>query len=552
MQTLRLINADCITKMQSMSECSVDVIVTDPPYLIKYMSRSFDKQDDTFHARWTQAAFRVLKPGGRLKAFDAVRNQHRLAQAMSDSGFTSIQLEAWGYSCLSEDTEILTASGWKLGVDVSVGEQVACWDPHTEAIHLDIVQDTFLSTYTGDMVPLKNENTDQLLTPNHRVYKKSSMRHMVSGLRKHVEESVWNVQFAGDIDRRKHHYLKLPLAGYHSGSGIVGGVEYAAFLGWVWSEGGFDNTGTGVRLWQSSVNQPYVDIVEALVTKFAPGHSHYTRKRQHQSRDSERGLYTYTEHCWYFSGEPALAIRNLLPDKHPTYELIFRMTQEEKLAFMMAAVMGDGSINTGAISRRTGIPGVDRYCFYQKCEPDLVLFQTLCHLTGRQGCINLRKQVVGVHNRATTQFQDLIFKGLPKTVAYSGKIWCVTVPTGAFVARRNGQVFITGNSGFPHSKRTDLQIDKLQGRASERPILGWKQGVGGENLNDLTKDRSTVRDTSDKGGNGVGAYGTGAKQRAIMIPVTGPASADSAPWVGWGTGLKPAVEVVLVGMKPKL
>jgi hypothetical protein len=35
---------------------------------------------------------------------------------------------------------------------------------------------------------------------------------------------------------------------------------------------------------------------------------------------------------------------------------------------------------------------------------------------------------------------------------YTGKIWCVKVPTGSFVAVRNGLAFATGNSGFPKSK----------------------------------------------------------------------------------------------------
>jgi DNA modification methylase len=37
-------------------------------------------------------------------------------------------------------------------------------------------------------------------------------------------------------------------------------------------------------------------------------------------------------------------------------------------------------------------------------------------------------------------------------VGYAGTVWCITVATGAFVARRNGIVFVTGNSGFPKSK----------------------------------------------------------------------------------------------------
>jgi len=37
-------------------------------------------------------------------------------------------------------------------------------------------------------------------------------------------------------------------------------------------------------------------------------------------------------------------------------------------------------------------------------------------------------------------------------IHYKGTVWCVKVPTGAFVARRNGKAFITGNSGFPKSR----------------------------------------------------------------------------------------------------
>lgn len=48
-------------------------------------------------------------------------------------------------------------------------------------------------------------------------------------------------------------------------------------------------------------------------------------------------------------------------------------------------------------------------------------------------------------------------------ISYFGTFWCPTVSTGAFVARRNGKVFITGNSGFPKS----LSISKAI-RADEK------------------------------------------------------------------------------------
>jgi len=48
-------------------------------------------------------------------------------------------------------------------------------------------------------------------------------------------------------------------------------------------------------------------------------------------------------------------------------------------------------------------------------------------------------------------------------VHYTGTVWCVKVPTGAFVARRNGRVFVTGNSGFPKSANVSKMIDKAAG-----------------------------------------------------------------------------------------
>ena len=48
-------------------------------------------------------------------------------------------------------------------------------------------------------------------------------------------------------------------------------------------------------------------------------------------------------------------------------------------------------------------------------------------------------------------------------VRYEGIVWCLTVPTGAFVVRRNGKVFVTGNSGFPKSMDVSKAIDKAAG-----------------------------------------------------------------------------------------
>lgn len=51
----------------------------------------------TWHQAWLAEAYRVLVPGGVVKAFSGTRTYHRLAAAYAEVGFVDINLEAWGY-----------------------------------------------------------------------------------------------------------------------------------------------------------------------------------------------------------------------------------------------------------------------------------------------------------------------------------------------------------------------------------------------------------------------------------------------------------------------
>lgn len=101
--------------------------------------------------------------------------------------------------------------------------------------------------------------------------------------------------------------------------------------------------------------------------------------------------------------------------------------------------------------------------------------------------------------------------------------------------------------GFPKSHSVDKGIDRQKGVT--RKVIGTKKGVGGENLNDIVNGRD-VRQTTEEGGKGIGAYGVGAKQVAIDVPITEPGSEEAKQWEGWGTALKPAWEPIVVFRKP--
>ena len=69
----------------------------------------------------------------------------------------------------------------------------------------------------------------------------------------------------------------------------------------------------------------------------------------------------------------------------------------------------------------------------------------------------------------------------PKTLEYSGKVYCAVTPTGYFLVRRNGKVWVTGNSGrlvqiqnLPQNHIPDLELARelvKQGRFEDIELL---------------------------------------------------------------------------------
>ena len=124
-------------------------VVSDPPYGLEFMGKEWDNIGDVrkanrgtltnminadgkpkfqtkapafdlslssqmamqgWHVRWLSECYRVIVPGGVIKAFGGSRTAHRLAAAMRVAGFTDIRLEAWSYG-----------SGFPKSHDVSKG-----------------------------------------------------------------------------------------------------------------------------------------------------------------------------------------------------------------------------------------------------------------------------------------------------------------------------------------------------------------------------------------------------------------------------------------------
>ena len=76
---------------------SVDCIVTDPPYELNFMGKSWDNQGVSFQKETWKVCYDVLKPGGYLLAFGGSRTYHRIACAIEDAGFEIRDTIMWIY-----------------------------------------------------------------------------------------------------------------------------------------------------------------------------------------------------------------------------------------------------------------------------------------------------------------------------------------------------------------------------------------------------------------------------------------------------------------------
>jgi DNA modification methylase len=83
--------------LPTFAENSVDAIVTDPPYELGFMGKSWDASGVAFDPATWREALRVLKPGGHLIAFSGSRTYHRMAAAIEDAGFEIRDQIMWIY-----------------------------------------------------------------------------------------------------------------------------------------------------------------------------------------------------------------------------------------------------------------------------------------------------------------------------------------------------------------------------------------------------------------------------------------------------------------------
>ncbi len=518
MSRFSIIHSDCLAALREMPDNSVDAIVTDPPYGLSFMGRKWDYDVPSVDV-WAEC-LRVLKPGGHLLAFAGTRTQHRMAVRIEDAGFEIRDMIAWVYGCLDDATEVATEHGVMPYHKTKIGDRVLCYNPSNGEYSYQPILEIVEYEYSDTAYRLVGDFGEQVVSRNHRVIVEcggSEAFQLAETLEREARVPVledlpalqqaihdahagagraqqdMRAGMCGGDNRSEE--LGSKAAGNPQGAdgGLRGVREAGMETGCVAAQGGDANVQPQMQ-WGAARSgmgdtcaQGAVGMVGGIGS--SPRGAHDWAE---QSVVEGRSNVSQPEGSLRRSADQVRAMPCWSNEHGP----------RGRLCHGASSCGGTGGWET------TDANGV-RASHQSRCDGQSA---------GEPDAVRHERTAQGI--RAWGGHRSAVVRVVP--FHYTGKVWCLRVPTGAFVAVRNGVAFPTGNSGFPKSHNGEWGGTALKPALepitmARKPLAGtveanWREhGTGALNIDGCrveTDETITATRNIALGSSASGVYGT--------------------------------------------
>ena len=321
------------------------------------------------------------------------------------------------HACCDGDTEILLETGWVKMSEYDGESPIAVWG-QTGEIFWESPTYWHVSEFFGDMEHITGRRIDLFCTPNHRI-PNATHGKLYETVAENYHKNLGNFPVGGNL---------------MSGTSQVSVVE-AKLLAATWSDGYLNKrqvkTDFNIR------KDRKIERLKELLTE--AGEDFYINGPYDYTNGREKPGYLFV-------------VR-----RHLRKSLGWDMLQwsfESRRAFLDELEFWDGCRDT---EHSFGVTNTDL--------EGLRIIQTLAKLTGLNAHLHIGK--VGSSKAKTwyrliiTQaFKDVSGTGSPCAswsacdtlkVPYEGRVYCPTTSTSWFLARRNGHIYVTGNSNYHQS-----------------------------------------------------------------------------------------------------
>lgn len=400
--------------------------------------------------------------------------------------------------CYSDDTEVLTDKGWVPHPNITSSHRVACYDPSDGSVQYHCPEHVHIYDHQGVMHHWSGAGLDMMVTPNHRMLVKPAYRlkpkknSPITGRpatwdmnsyqfveSQHITGTRWSFPMGGIgvKDNLSAAWIELD-DGYEA-------MDFWRLVGFWVAEGCVQMGGLSFSQAEEMASYPAA-IMDRLGLSVKETLTHY--------RADELPLWTgriykrkHPELCeWVIRhcGEGAL-------NKKVPVEL-FSASAAEKEAFLEGYLFGDGHVKGNTIGATTVSPSLAGDI--QRIAIELGLW---CHVRndGRAEPHHSDRYAITIRQEESRTVE---VRRNRSDVEYDGKVYCLTVPTGAYITRRNGRMAIAGNSAAWFSK-ADLGITVHRDTVNEPDLAEihvWKcrfQWIGKQGQTALLYDTRTTR-----------------------------------------------------------
>lgn len=385
--------------------------------------------------------------------------------------------------CYDAETEVLTNQGFKKYEDIiDVENQVvksdvliASYDEKSQTIQYQKPTNCIVKDFNGEMVSFKSKNIDLLVTPGHEVY----LNNESDGWHKTKAENLLNKKLKGYKVKNVANWEGKTVEYFEVLGKQIPAELYLKFLGYLISEGSITQRGY-ISFTQSTKSDCYNDIKSTMVNFF----KYFDREicqiiRQPKQyalkslpKESWQGSVGHKHLANYFKNEIGSNKKCGSFDKHIPRNVL-DLPPSLLSVLLKVMVAGDGSdykrkhcttykYFTASKQLANDVQEAVFKCgFYsslRKYKQKETYYYEICWSTSGFG------KEPGLYNSRTN-------KSHLTTQKYNDKVWCVTVPSGIVVVRRNGKVAIQGQCKFAQADGmvNPLTLVKMGGSNDYRP-----------------------------------------------------------------------------------
>ena len=328
-----------------------------------------------------------------------------------------------GRYCLTGDHEVLTDKGW-VRLDKWNGGNIACWNTIGEKISFQ-KSEMVKFPFSGQMVFYEDKRISQISTTEHKMYFKNHYK------------SEWRV---GEISEMLNYaHPAIPFTGYRQVQSNLDHIQLRVLI-MIQADGHYTAEGN-IKLSFSKLRK--VERCKSLLRKAEICFN----LKEYMDKSKKRYVFTiYSRHL-------PLWLRMFENKTFDTW-----LFDESADVFFDELVHWDGYQ-----SAKNSI----QYSTVNRKNADII--QAFAHLSGRACQMSIKKRSQVHNNWQDAYILDIWLRPKnahqiqrkAKKIDYTGMVYCAMTPTGFFLVRRNGRVWVTGNSGrliqVQNLRRNNLQ-----------------------------------------------------------------------------------------------